>query len=390
MEVIVGDTFVDPGATANDTLDGDVSSKITSSVQSVTTYTQPSYFSYATSNSSTTVWSFKKDSSNNYITNSYSELMKYNSSGGNIFSIPKLSAPQGIVTDSYGNIFVEGQNSQNIIKINSSGTSTLFGSLTAQPIAIAIDSSDNLYVLDYSGNLKKWNAGPPGSGPSGSASTIATGICLPLSMYNIAGLAVDSSGNAYVPCTDNTVTKITSGGVKSTLGSASGTYPQGIVADGSGNIYTANYSSNNVTKRTQGGVTTILGTTGTHPKGITLDSYGNVYTVNDTNITKITTGGTSTTFGGAASSMLNQASIKVDSFGNIYVPQANSTYTVNTIFKVTQSGATSTFANTGVNPVFLAMDSAENLYVSNYLSSTITKVAISYATSTFATTGYLP
>src|SRR5207237_1018476 len=125
--------------------------------------------------------------------------------------------------------------------------------------------------------------------------------------YSPDGVAADGSGNVYVADTDNsTIRKITSAGVVSTLagtagsaGSADGTgsaarfnYPQGVAVDGSGNVYVADTDNNTIRKITSAGVvSTLAGTAGStggvdgtgsaaqfySPYGVAVDGSGNVY-----------------------------------------------------------------------------------------------------------------
>src|SRR6185436_1121003 len=113
------------------------------------------------------------------------------------------------------------------------------------------------------------------------------------------------SGNVYVGDSDNsTVRKITSAGVVSTLaglagssGSADGTAsdarfndPNGVAVDSSGNIYVADTSNETIRKITSAGVVSTLAglagnpgyTDGTgsaarfyHPQGVAVDPSGN-------------------------------------------------------------------------------------------------------------------
>jgi len=90
-----------------------------------------------------------------------------------------------------------------------------------------------------------------GSGSSGSANGTGTAA----SFNNPHGVAVDGSGNVYVPDRSNQlIRKITSAGVVTTLagsgseGSADGTgtaasfkAPHGVAVDGSGNVYVGDF-----------------------------------------------------------------------------------------------------------------------------------------------------
>ena len=181
------------------------------------------------------------------------------------------------------------------------------------------------------------------------------------------GVAVDSSGNVYVSDSGNsTIRKVRPGGVVSTLagtagvrGSADGTgsaaqfnNPSGVAVDSSGNVYVANQNSSTIRKVTPGGVvTTLAGTayvggsadgTGSaalfsYPCGVAVDSSGNVYVAdqNSSTIRKVTPGGVVTTLAGTAgvygsadgtgsAAQFNEPrGVAVDSSGNVYVADKN-------------------------------------------------------------------
>ena len=133
--------------------------------------------------------------------------------------------------------------------------------------------------------------------------------------YYPHGVAVDSSGNVYVVDTfNNTIRKVTPGGVVTTLagtdlvdGFADGTgsaarfnYPYGVAVDSSGNVYVTDSNNNTIRKVTPGGVvTTLAGTVGVigfadgtgsaaqfaNPSSVAVDSNGNVYVADTDNNT---------------------------------------------------------------------------------------------------------
>jgi sugar lactone lactonase YvrE len=207
-----------------------------------------------------------------------------------------FNGPAGIALDSFNNIFVADTVNSTIRLITQSGvvstfagtalaTGSLNGTGTAArfflPSAIAIDGLNNLYVADtYNNTIRKITpagvvttlAGAPGIFGSADGTGGAASFNLP------SGIATDSAGNIYVADTrNNTIRKITSLGVVTTLagtagvvGSADGvgaaaTFngPAGIVCDNFGNIYVADQGNSTIRKVTRTGtVTTVAGQPG--------------------------------------------------------------------------------------------------------------------------------
>src|SRR5207302_1119435 len=139
-------------------------------------------------------------------------------------------------------------------------------------------------------------------------------------------------GNIYVgDRANNTIRKITSSGVVTTLagstvpfGNADGTgsaarfrSPKGVAIDNGGNVYVADLGNNTIRKITSAGVvTTLAGSAGSNgsadgtgsaarfagPTGVATDRGGNVYVADNRNhtIRKITSSGVVTTLAGSA------------------------------------------------------------------------------------------
>ena len=181
----------------------------------------------------------------------------------------RFDSPSSIVMNSSGDFFVSDSFNHTIRKITSGGVVTTFagtagasGSTNATgaaarfrfPLGLAIDSSDNLYVIDQGNHtLRKITsagvvttlAGSPGI----AGSTDGTGSS---ALFDTPyGVAVDSSGNVYVTDYFNhTVRKVTSTGVVTTIagnagvaGSTDGASldarfaaPAGIAINGSGHL----------------------------------------------------------------------------------------------------------------------------------------------------------
>ena len=280
-------------------------------------------------------------------------------SGGNVYvgdsdnhTIRKIT-PDGVVSTFAGTALSSG-------KTDGTGAAARF----KNPRGVAVDSSDNVYVGDTSNHtIRKITPDGVVSTFAGTAeiSGNADGPGTAASFTYPNGVAVDSSGNVYVADTYNhTIRKITPDGVVTTLagtagssGSDDGTAtarfnrPYGVAVDSSDNVYVADYNNNTIRKITAGGVvSTLAGTAGSsgsddgtatarfnRPYGVAVDSSNNVYvadTYNNT-IRKITAGGVVSTLAGSAgipgiddgtgldARFRRPVGVAVDSSDNVYV-----------------------------------------------------------------------
>jgi sugar lactone lactonase YvrE len=250
---------------------------------------------------------------------------------------------------------------------------------------------------------------------------------------------VDGAGNVYVADTaNNTIRKITPNGIVSTLAGISGSHgsadgtgsnarfwaPFGIAADSAGNVYVADTANNTIRKITPNGVVSTLAGLAGHPGnkdsiganarfrnpwGVAVDGAGNVFVAdmsNDT-IRKITPTGVVSTLAGQAgisgslngvgtsAQFNNPFAIAVDSADNIYVSDSAN----DTIRKITPSGVVSTLAGLPGyagstdgnsndtrfwNPQGLAVDGRGNLYVADTANNTVRKITPMGAVTTLA------
>jgi sugar lactone lactonase YvrE len=298
------------------------------------------------------------------------------------------------------------------------------------PAGLAVDSAGNVYVAD-SGNhtirrisasgLVTTLAGTAGTFGSADGTGPAAQFGLPL------GVAVDAAGNVYVSDSYfNTIRKITPAGVVTTLAGSAGMaghadgsgasalfyQPAGIGIDASGNIYVADSGNNTVRKVTSAGVVStvagLAGTSGTAngtgpaarfngPDALTSDSVGNLYVSDDSNtIRTITPAGVVSAFvgvtgvsgssdGTGANALFDQpAGLALDPFGNLYVTDSFN----DTIRMVTPAAIVTTLAGrvmtegsangTGATalfdgPIGIGVDASGNLYVADTYNDLIRK-----------------
>ena len=201
---------------------------------------------------------------------------------------------------------------------------------------------------------------------------------------NPIGIVLDSVGNIFtVNNSTNNISKITPFGVSTILASI-GNNSRGITIDSADNLYTSSFAFSTVNKTTQSGITTVFGVTGANPEAITIDSLGNIYTANSggDDITKITPLGVNTNYGNLNGQ--NPVGIVVDSIGNIFV-----VCSANVVRKVTPAGVSTNFGVfiLGNNLSSIAIDSSDNIYVSDLNNQIIYKltplaVQTTYGTST--------
>ena len=335
-------------------------------------------------------------------------------------SAARFNRPSGVAVDTAGNVFVADQSSNTIRKVTSAGVvTTLAGTAGSSgstdgtgsaarfknPFGVAVDTSGNVFVGDYSNHTirKVTSAGVVTTlaGTAGSSgSTDGTGSAA--RFKNPYGVSVDTAGNVFVADYSNrTIRKVTSAGVVTTLagtvgvsGPTDGTgsaarfnLPSAVAVDSAGNVFVADTGNDTIRKVTSAGVvTTLAGTAGSrgstdgtgsaarfnNPLGVAVDTSGNVF-VGDLNhnIRKVTSVGVVTTEAGLAGSIgsnnglgsvarFNQpTSICVDAAGNIFVGD-----TANHTIRNSVSSAPATVTLSGLSKTYTGSAQAPTTTVS--------------------------
>ena len=313
-----------------------------------------------------------------------------------------LLSPQGVAVDSVGNFYVADRLSHRIRKVtaatgvittvagNGSGSYAGDGGAATsaslnEPYSVAVDGAGNIYVADRLDHRIRKITAATGvistvAGNGGACYTgngvAATDTCL----ASPHGVAVDSAGNLYVAqAEDNRIRKITAAtGVISIVAGDGGA---GFSGDGAAATRTSlNY-----------------------PDGVAVDSAGNLYVADSYNqrIRKITaaTGLISTVAGNnsrgftgdcglaTSASLDNPTGVAVDSAGNVYVTDYRSfrirkiTAATGVISSVVGNGSYGFSGDGGAainaslySPAGVAVDSAGNLYIADTYNRRIRKV----------------
>jgi sugar lactone lactonase YvrE len=187
----------------------------------------------------------------------------------------QFNNPRGLVIDSAGNVYVGDQENNRVQKFTSTGTFSLKwgkngGDGTTgtgngefkQPVGLAINSADNVYVADtFNHRVQKFSSTGTFSlkwGKNGGDGTTGSGN----GEFNLPfGVALDSAGNVYVADSFNhRVQKFSSAGTftlkwgrnggDGTAGSGDGEFdtPSAVALDSAGNVYVADTLNHRVQK----------------------------------------------------------------------------------------------------------------------------------------------
>jgi uncharacterized protein (TIGR03437 family) len=252
----------------------------------------------------------------------------------------------------------------------------------SSPLGLALDSSNNLYIVDsVNERIRKISGGDintvAGNGTGGYSGNAAAATSAEL--LNPSAVALDSSGNLYIADTSNHVIRmVTAGGTISTFaGNNTGGYagdgglainaeldlPTGVAVDKSGNVYIADSANNVIREVSSGTINTIIGGFAgqflNDPESVLVDSFGNIYISEQSgyriskfsngNLTVIAGNGSNVFSGdngpGVDASLNEPTGIALDSQGYLYICDTIN----NRIRKLSPDGIITTIAGLG-NP----------------------------------------
>lgn len=234
-------------------------------------------------------------------------------------TMARFNNPGHMAWDSKGNLWVADRLNHMLRKITPAGTvTTVAGNGAAastdgtgtqasfnNPVGLAIDASDNVYVAERQGNrIRKMTPSGVVTTLAGGAQGFADGTGTSAMFWGLQAVKLDAAGNLYAPEYDNhRIRKISPAGVVTTLAGngatgsvdAQGTnatfqYPVDVALDAGGNLFVADCFNHKVRKiDPAGNVTTFVGSTqgyldatGTaarlnQPSFLEFDASGNLY-----------------------------------------------------------------------------------------------------------------
>ena len=161
---------------------------------------------------------------------------------GNTFSTALFNAPAGLALDPSGTVLFLADYTNNAIRMitaagnTASSVTTTFANATnigatgvSRPVAIAIDSATNIFVLNQ-GSTGKNGAVLHLGGVAMNMGLVTVYSVLASSLVNATAMTMDGYDNLYITINSNKVIRVTTNGVQTTLGTItqSGTSLQGI------------------------------------------------------------------------------------------------------------------------------------------------------------------
>jgi sugar lactone lactonase YvrE len=317
--------------------------------------------------------------------------------GRKVNSLPgELDGPYRIVFDSLGYMYVLDTNNNRVQKFDSSGNYVLtFGSTASgfgSPYAMAIDSSDNIYVAINRGEIQKFDTsgnsllrfGSYGSG-DGQFSTPSSMVVDEAGYIYVTDINVSHRVQIFAP--DGTF--LSKFGSK---GTSTGQfwYPWGIALDASSTLHVLDsYGAQKFA--TSGEYISRYGTQGnsegqlSDPRGIDFDSQGNIFVSSNHEVLKYDSDGNYISQFGTSGTSTGQFSfpygLTIDSSDNIYIADVGND-------RVQKFDSTGVYISTvGIqgseegqlsSPSGAAIDNLGNIYVVDSGNHTIKKYDSSF------------
>jgi sugar lactone lactonase YvrE len=261
------------------------------------------------------------------------------------------------------------------------GGETAVGAGLKKPSQIAVDVAGNAYVADS--GLTTVQVYPKGYGAVPAIQTVGKGLTAP------TGVAVDGAGDVFIADSGNAIEVPTGASglnaagqitLKTGLGSN-----LNLAADGLGHLYISDPTNSRVVELGNlGGTLGLLSQTETDltgftaPSAIAVDASGNLFVADSSNLIEVTPSGTRTTYTNFA---VGATGLAVDSSGAVYISKPGGTTRIPNIGGTLTTSGETTVASNVTNPTSVAIDSAENVYITDGTAENVMFVSASASTN---------
>jgi len=316
----------------------------------------------------------------------------------------ELNAPAGIAVDATGNLFIADTDNKRVRKVSVSGViSTVAGGgalsfsgaggpatsvwLTG-PAGVAVDASGNMFIPDSNNNMVfkvsaagiiTFFAGNGYAGFSGDGGPATSAL-----LYDPRGVAVDSSGNVFIlDAANQRIRRVSANGIISTF---AGNGNEGFSGDG-GQATAASLSFEDASS------------------DMVVDSLGNLFFADASNsrIRKVSASGVITTVT-AGNNLYATSGVAVDASGNLFytdgfqIKKVSASGVITTIAGLplpgfSGDGGPATTARLG-SPCCLALDASGNLFITDVVNNRIRKISAVASTNvkppSIASSGIVP
>ena len=264
------------------------------------------------------------------------------------------------------------------------GGQTATGAGLKKPSQIAVDAAGNMYIADS--GLGAVEVYPKGYGTVAATTTVGKSLTAP------TGVAVDGAGDVFIADSGNAIeVPIGSSGLNAagqiTLKTGLGANLK-LAVDGIGHLFIADPSNGRVVKLGNlGGTLGLLGQTETDltgfntPSAIAVDASDDLFVVDGSNVIEVTPSGTKSTFTNFAT---GATGIAVDPSGAVYVAVPGGTTRIPYVGGTLTASGETVVASNVTNPTSVAIDSAENVYVTDGTAQNVELISAS-ATTNFGT-----
>jgi len=237
------------------------------------------------------------------------------SGDGGLAANAQLNSPMGLAVDPQGDLYIADYQNNRVRRVSRGIITTVVGNgatgsggdgglaINAPepgPMAVAVDSSGNLYVMDFAIRVREVS--------NGLITTLTGSLPPPCDCVGFPSyMTLDATGNIYIAdANDNVVGEVSNGAIVTVAGSgafgfsgdggpataAALSIPSGVAVDTAGNLYIADAGNQRIRRVSQGVIETIAGNgTGGYsgdrgaataaelsaPVAITMDTRGNLY-----------------------------------------------------------------------------------------------------------------